>query len=198
MRALRDAMQRLFLPDRADPARHALPARLVAEERGDAQDEVAQVDGVVEHHDDAGSERRARRRACLRASASGRVRRAGRTCRPRRRAAPLRASGLGEVRPPCRSRRGASCRTALRRRRLLRRGRTAQNRRVPVDCGVPTAANAAPPSRTMRGTLASVSTLLTTVGLPKRPACTGNGGLLRGSPRLPSIDSKSAVSSPQM
>ena len=33
--------------------------------------------------------------------------------------------------------------------------------------------------------LASVSTLLTTVGLPKSPALTGNGGLLRGSPRLP-------------
>ena len=47
-------------------------------------------------------------------------------------------------------------------------------------------------------TFASVSTLLTTVGLPNRPTSTGNGGLLRGSPRLPSIDSKSAVSSPQM
>ena len=46
--------------------------------------------------------------------------------------------------------------------------------------------------------LASVSTLFTTVGLPNRPTSTGNGGLLRGSPRLPSIDSKSAVSSPQM
>ena len=47
-------------------------------------------------------------------------------------------------------------------------------------------------------TFASVSTLLTTVGLPNSPTSTGNGGLLRGSPRLPSIDSKSAVSSPQM
>ena len=32
----------------------------------------------------------------------------------------------------------------------------------------------------------------------KSPACTGNGGLLRGSPRLPSMELKSAVSSPQM
>ena len=40
--------------------------------------------------------------------------------------------------------------------------------------------------------------MLTTVGLPKSPTSTGNGGLLRGSPRLPSIDSKIAVSSPQM
>ena len=63
----------------------------------------------------------------------------------------------------------------------------------------PIAAYASPPSSsTMSGTLASVSTLLTTVGLPNSPTSTGNGGLLRGSPRLPSIDSKSAVSSPQM
>ena len=63
---------------------------------------------------------------------------------------------------------------------------------------MPIAANAAPPSSTIAGTLASVSTLLTAVGLPNSPTSTGNGGLLRGSPRLPSIDSKSAVSSPQM
>ena len=39
------------------------------------------------------------------------------------------------------------------------------------------------PASTMSSTLTSVSTLLTTVGLPKRPSTTGNGGLLRGSPR---------------
>ena len=39
-----------------------------------------------------------------------------------------------------------------------------------------------PPSK-MCGTLTSVSTLLTTVGLPNSPTSTGNGGLLRGSPR---------------
>ena len=50
----------------------------------------------------------------------------------------------------------------------------------------------------MSGTLTSVSTLLTTVGLPNSPTSTGKGGLLRGSPRLPSIELKSAVSSPQM
>ena len=33
---------------------------------------------------------------------------------------------------------------------------------------------------------------------PINPACVGNGGLFRGSPRLPSIDSINAVSSPQM
>jgi len=50
----------------------------------------------------------------------------------------------------------------------------------------------------MSSTLTSVSTLLTTVGLPKRPDSTGNGGLFRGSPRKPSIELNSAVSSPQM
>ncbi len=60
------------------------------------------------------------------------------------------------------------------------------------------AANAGPPSSTIASTLTSVSTLLTTVGRPNRPASTGNGGLLRGSPRKPSIEPKIAVSSPQM
>ena len=53
-------------------------------------------------------------------------------------------------------------------------------------------------ARGSASTLTSVSTLLTTVGLPNRPTSTGNGGLLRGSPRLPSIELNSAVSSPQM
>ena len=73
-----------------------------------------------------------------------------------------------------------------------------QNSLGPVDVGVPICAYASPPIVTMCGMLASVSTLLTTVGLPNSPISTGNGGLLRGSPRLPSIDSKRAVSSPQM
>src|SRR3954454_1467588 len=68
----------------------------------------------------------------------------------------------------------------------------------PVDAGVPIVAYAAPPSRRITGTFARVSTLLTVVGLPKSPFATGNGGLLRGSARSPSIDSKSAVSSPAM
>ena len=63
---------------------------------------------------------------------------------------------------------------------------------------VPIAAKAAPPSATIGGTLTSVSMLLTAVGLPRRPASTGKGGLLRGSPRFPSIELKRAVSSPQM
>src|SRR6478735_3769880 len=73
-----------------------------------------------------------------------------------------------------------------------RPGRSTQpdrhSRRVPVDCSVPICANAAPPSSTMSSTLIRLSTLLTTVGLPNRPTSTGNGGLLRGSPRSPSIE----------
>ncbi len=48
------------------------------------------------------------------------------------------------------------------------------------------------------GTTAMVSRLLTVLGMPKAPACAGNGGLSRGSPRLPSSELRSAVSSPQM
>ena len=47
------------------------------------------------------------------------------------------------------------------------------------------------------GTVASVSTLLSTLGLPQRPLWAGKGGRGRGSPRLPSIEVMSAVSSPQ-
>ncbi len=69
---------------------------------------------------------------------------------------------------------------------------------MPVDASVPTAANAGPPTRRISSTDSSVSTLLTAVGLPNRPDCAGNGGLLRGSARLPSIELMSAVSSPAM
>src|SRR5215208_1058338 len=47
-------------------------------------------------------------------------------------------------------------------------------------------------------TVAIVSTLFTTVGEAKTPEIAGNGGFERGCPRLPSSDSMSAVSSPQM
>src|SRR5215217_9668553 len=53
------------------------------------------------------------------------------------------------------------------------------------------------PLRMIAGMFASVSTLLTSVGLFHKPRVTGYGGRERGSPRLPSIDSISAVSSPQ-
>jgi hypothetical protein len=69
---------------------------------------------------------------------------------------------------------------------------------VPVEPAVPTRAKAGPDSRTTSRTFTRVSTLFTTVGLPKRPATVGKGGLLRGSPRKPSTELKRAVSSPQM
>ena len=56
----------------------------------------------------------------------------------------------------------------------------------------------AAPCVMMCGTTASVSTLLIVVGIPKTPKAAGNGGLMRGLPRLPSIELMSAVSSPQM
>ena len=73
-----------------------------------------------------------------------------------------------------------------------------QNSLVPVELSVPVAAYAGPPCSRMGSTFTSVSTLLTSVGFPNRPTSTGKGGLLRGSPRNPSMELKIAVSSPQM
>ena len=49
----------------------------------------------------------------------------------------------------------------------------------------------------IHGMLENVSTLLMFVGLPQRPETAGNGGRVRGMPRLPSMEAISAVSSPQ-
>ena len=68
---------------------------------------------------------------------------------------------------------------------------------VPVLFGVPVVAKAAPPIRMTIGTFARVSTLLMMVGRSKTPRSNGNGGFWRGSPRFPSIEAISAVSSPQ-
>src|SRR5438034_2847699 len=54
------------------------------------------------------------------------------------------------------------------------------------------------PLFTMGGTAASVSTLLIVVGSAKTPDTAGNGGLMRGLPRRPSMEFIIAVSSPQM
>jgi hypothetical protein len=56
--------------------------------------------------------------------------------------------------------------------------------------------NQSAPRTIMAGILLSVSTLLTTVGFPQRPAICGNGGLARGLARRPSRELISAVSSP--
>ena len=62
-RAREQARERLLLAHGADAAGHALAARLVAEERGDAHQHARQVDRVVEHEHDARAERRAAPRA---------------------------------------------------------------------------------------------------------------------------------------
>ena len=48
------------------------------------------------------------------------------------------------------------------------------------------------------GTTATVSTLVTVVGHPYKPALAGKGGLSLGSPDLPSSELIKAVSSPQI
>ena len=72
------------------------------------------------------------------------------------------------------------------------------SKRVPGDFSVPSLAYSAPPMLMIAGTVASVSTLLSSVGRPHAPLTAGKGGRERGCARLPSSDSSSAVSSPQM
>src|ERR1700739_989441 len=69
---------------------------------------------------------------------------------------------------------------------------------VPVLFPTPIFAYSSPPSLIIGTTAAMVSTLFTTVGQSHKPLIAGNGGLMRGLPRLPSSDSISAVSSPQI
>mmetsp|Transcript_37599 Transcript_37599/g.93363 ORF Transcript_37599/g.93363 Transcript_37599/m.93363 type:complete len:207 (+) Transcript_37599:683-1303(+) len=69
---------------------------------------------------------------------------------------------------------------------------------VPVLFLRPKPANQSPPRRIIVGATATVSTLVTVVGQPYRPAFAGKGGLSLGLPVLPSRDSSRPVSSPQM
>src|ERR1700748_2754480 len=69
---------------------------------------------------------------------------------------------------------------------------------VPVLRPTPILAYSSPPSLMIGTTAAIDSTLFTTVGQQYKPAIAGNGGLIRGLPRLPSNDSNRAVSSPQI
>lgn len=73
-----------------------------------------------------------------------------------------------------------------------------QNSLVPALFLRPNEENHSGPRRRMVGATATVSTLVTVVGHPYRPTPAGNGGFKRGLPCLPSRDSRSAVSSPQM
>eukprot|EP00966_Prymnesium_polylepis_P294499 6800837-Prymnesium_polylepis.1 len=62
----------------------------------------------------------------------------------------------------------------------------------------PKPANHSAPRRRIVGATETVSTFATVVGQPYNPAFAGNGGFSRGLPGLPSSDSISPVSSPQM
>src|SRR5690348_8684881 len=68
----------------------------------------------------------------------------------------------------------------------------------PPLLGLPRLRNQSAPRRRIAGADAKVSVLLIVVGRPYKPKPAGNGGLKRGQPFLPSSDSISAVSSPQM
>ena len=192
-------VQRFFLADGADAAGHALAARLLAEEARDALRRSARYRAFVEEHHDARAERRAGRARILERQRHRRAHRARRTRRPRRRARI--ACSVAPPRTPPASSISARKRRAVRHfveARVARRAGEAEEPRAGRAFACRCAAYAAPPSSTIERRFTSVSTLLIEVGLPKSPPATGNGGLLRGSPRLPSIELKSAVSSPQM
>ena len=67
---------------------------------------------------------------------------------------------------------------------------------VPLEFSVPIDEYHSGPFKIIWAMLAYVSTLLINVGLPHKPTCAGYGGFTLGWPLFPSIDSKSAVSSP--
>lgn len=69
---------------------------------------------------------------------------------------------------------------------------------VPLLLGLPKELNHAAPLLMMVGTTATVSTLVTVVGMLKTPLLAGNGGFSLGFPGFPSRLSISPVYSPQM
>merc|ERR1712046_121675 len=66
---------------------------------------------------------------------------------------------------------------------------------VPEFFGRPKDVNQDAPRRMIVGQTETVSTFVTVVGHPYKPALAGNGGFKRGRPGLPSSDSISADSS---
>ena len=73
-----------------------------------------------------------------------------------------------------------------------------ENWAVPPEFSTPSSLNQSAPFLIIDGTLAKLWVLLIVVGFPYRPKLAGKGGLNLGFPCLPSRDSKSAVSSPQI
>src|SRR5260370_10123373 len=70
------------------------------------------------------------------------------------------------------------------------------SRRVPGDFSVPSLAYSAPPMLMIVGTVASVSTLLSSVGRPHAPLTAGHGGRQRRARPLPPNDSSRPRLSP--
>ena len=122
--ARRQPREQLLLAHAPDPARDALPARLVAEELGDPPERVDEVDRLVEDHDHARAERRPG--GARRLEGQRQVERlrpdedAGRAAQQDR----LDRRGRRGRRPRARSGRAASPRTRPRRSPAARRGRT--------------------------------------------------------------------------
>lgn len=69
---------------------------------------------------------------------------------------------------------------------------------VPLLFGLPKEENQSAVLLIIVGTTATVSTLVTVLGHPYKPALAGKGGLTLGYPAFPSKDSIKAVSSPQI
>ena len=61
------------------------------------------------------------------------------------------------------------------------------NNLVPLLFGLPNEENQSPPRLIIVGQTETVSTFVTVVGQPYRPALAGNGGFIRGFPGFPSI-----------
>ena len=165
----RAAAQEFCLSHGADPTRHALPARFVSEELGDAREGVQQVGGFVEHHDHAGAERGVggagafeRQRHVQRVGPNEGAGGAAKQHRLQR-AASLDATGQLD------GMRATSARTRSRKGRAGPRAQTGRTAAFPWIRQCRWWPTSAPPSIRMSSTLTRVSTLFTTVGLPKRP-----------------------------
>ena len=86
--AVHQPVQRLLLANGADAARHALAARFVAEEPGDPEHDVHQVDRLVQHHHDPGAQRVAPGARVLERELDVQIVRRDEARRPRRPAGP--------------------------------------------------------------------------------------------------------------
>ena len=199
--ALLDPSEDVDLPADALAARRALAAGLLLVELREAQAELHHAAAVVD--DDEGRRRRTGSPPS-RSRRSRRWRRSRRRQDRRRRAARdhrLEAAAVrdaaAEVRrrsapgsSPCRAR-SRSCRLARRCRRASRGACRSSSRRRPSRT----------PRRPCAHDLRHRRHRLDVVDLGRRrvqPLDGGNGGFVRGLPRLPSSESRSAVSSPQM